>query len=330
PAVLRYASCAASNGFGTSAPFDLNPAIAVSIAFSFPTAPVAVAPNATCAVKASAGAAGRRIFAAAASVTWTQSIPCPVRESLSRAAAIFAPSSNAYVRVLRVEGFASSRTATATGMKNSAASGITACRRSYAVPLFATSSKPRRARWPNALIIRTAFTNDPNPPRHEANGPPPPGAPPTAAQLRADEVVVLRGQPEPQRALLSVQHPHELADLSVVLHLHRDGRHPTQVRDQVPREHAVVPHEERADQRIPDQLGECRDFDGLLDVVPIAKEAHLIPPWRARTPARTGPGSASRAAGSRRSRGRPPSRAGGSPAVPATGTSSRPRTSSRR
>ena len=136
----------------------MNPAIAVSSAFSFAGNPVPVPLMEIWAVNASAATDGRRVLAATASVTWTQSGLVLDRVSLSSATESFAPSSNVYVSVLRAVGFASRRRARATGRKNSPARGRVAWSRSYAVPLFATSSKPTRARCPNGEIVRSAFT----------------------------------------------------------------------------------------------------------------------------------------------------------------------------
>src|SRR5205807_6368422 len=109
------------------------------------------------------GGVGSKILAATASVMGTQFTPGPNRHKRSRAAESFAGSSNPYVRVFRVAGFASSRRAADSGMKNSPASGITVWSRSYAVPWFATSSKPILALCPYAEIVRRAFTYDANP-----------------------------------------------------------------------------------------------------------------------------------------------------------------------
>src|SRR5438093_9677219 len=153
-AVFRLAAAVTSNGFGTSALFEVKPAIAASTAFSFAAIPLAVPPADTCTVNGSATAAGRRIFEATASVTCTHVGVWLVRLSLSSATANFDPSSYAYVRILRAAGFASNRKATATGMKNSAASGTVAWSRSYAVTLFATSSNPSRATFSDGEIVR--------------------------------------------------------------------------------------------------------------------------------------------------------------------------------
>ena len=67
-AVFRKASAGTSNGLGTSAAFDLNPAMAVSIAFSFRATLVAVPPKAVWTVNASAAAEGRNAFEACESV----------------------------------------------------------------------------------------------------------------------------------------------------------------------------------------------------------------------------------------------------------------------
>ncbi|TLZ79914.1 MAG: hypothetical protein E6K11_05835 [Methanobacteriota archaeon] len=167
---MRYASAGASNGLGTSGLFALNPAIAVSSAFSFAGNPLPVPLTEICTENASAAMDGRRVLAATASVTWTQSGLALDRVSLSSATESFAPSSNVYVSVLRAAGFASRRSAIPTGTKNSAARGRIAWSRSYAVPLFATSSKPTRARCPNGEIVRRAFTYAPNSPRYAPNG----------------------------------------------------------------------------------------------------------------------------------------------------------------
>src|SRR5207247_4535121 len=106
--------------------------------------------------------------------------------------------------------------------------------------------------------------------------------------------------------------------------------HAFQVRDQVPGEEAVVPHEEGVDQRLADQLGERGNLDRLFDVVPVAEEPHLSPPSYARTPARTDRGSASPDGESRLPPGRSPSPAAGSPGGRAMAMSSRLRTSARR
>src|SRR5439155_10495986 len=83
-----------------------------------------------------------------------------------------------------------------------------------------------------------------------------------------------------------------------------------------------VPREEGADQSLPDELGEGRDADGLLDIVPVLQEAHITPPSNARMRARTGRGSVSPDAGSRRPRGRSPCPAAGSRGGRATDISS--------
>src|SRR5439155_14294247 len=78
-------------------------------------------------------------------------------------------------------------------------------------------------------------------------------------ELRPEVMVVFRGEPEAHRALLAVQDPDEFADLAVVLHLHRHRWHAVQIRDQISREDPVVPYEERADERLADDLREGRD-----------------------------------------------------------------------
>src|SRR5439155_336051 len=116
---------------------------------------------------------------------------------------------------------------------------------------------------------------------------------------------------------------HEVPSLrGLFLHLHGDGGDAVEVRDQVRREDAVVPHEEGVDQRLANQLGERGNLDRLFDVVPVAEEPHLSPPAYGRTPARTDRGSASPDGESRLPPGRSPSRAAGSTGVRAMDISS--------
>src|SRR3989442_3712631 len=153
---------------------------------------------------------------------------------------------------------------------------------------------------------------------------------PADPELRSEEVVVLRGEPQAHRALLAVEHPDELPDFRIVFHLYRHRREPVQVRDEVLRQEPVVADEEGADQPLAYYLGEGGDFDRLLDVMPVPEEPHLTTPFPARTIGQIGPESAWPVGASRRFPSRRPYLVGGSRGRPATDTSSRPPASCRR
>ena len=98
-------------------------------------------------------------------------------------------------------------------------------------------------------------------------------------ELAADVVVVLCGEAQADRALLSVCHTHEFLDVGVRLDLHGNRGSTAQHRDDVLREDAVVPGEHRLDNRVPNPLAEGGDVRRCVNERSVDEEPHQRAPF---------------------------------------------------